>query len=258
MKLVVVSATYNEAPFVQWFLRHWTPIADRLIVYDDHSNDGTPELLHAAGVELRTWTGTDGIDETQRLLWAHSLVGEFINQADWLAVVDFDELLFGPYKFYAEFRPILEEELAKGTEVIQTHGFNMTGQLGHDGLPDPALPGQIWEHIQWGVWAPIYAKPIVVRPGARIGWSRGRHCLEHCQPILSFKPRLKLLHYRYLGPRYTAARNARNLARCGLVSKDKSCAWSCEPWRNSAKQEGTALWSVKAQRESFNVIELPI
>jgi glycosyltransferase involved in cell wall biosynthesis len=258
MKFTVVSATYNEAPFVPWFLRHWRGLADRIVVYDDHSNDGTPELLHQAGVELRTWPGTDGIDETARLTWAHGLVEEFKGQCDWLAVVDFDELLFGPYKFYPELRPILEEELAKGTEVIQTQGFNMTGQLGLEGLPDPALPAQLWEYIQFGVWAPIYSKPIMVKPGTRIGWSRGRHCLEGCQPVLSLKPRLKLLHFRYLGPNYTAARNARNLARCGLTSGDKGAAWSCEPKRNSAKQEGTALWSVKAQRESFNVLEMPI
>ena len=258
MHLTVVTSCFNEAPFVSWFLRHWRGLADRIVVYDDHSTDQTDELLRSGGAEVRVWPGEDGIDETMRLKWAHDLVGEFINQTHWLAVVDFDELLFGPYKERDELRRVLDDELTRGTEVIQTFGFNMTGREGHEGLPANTDNRQIWEHIPYGVFAPVYSKPIVVRPGTRLSWSRGRHKLEGCEPKLSLGAKLKLLHFRYLGPGYTAARNARNLARCGLKSGDKAPAWSCEPKRNSAQQEGTALWSVRAQRESFNVLEMPI
>ena len=261
--LVVLTSTYNEAPLVPWFLRYYGQFAEKIIVHDDHSTDGTRDLLAGQkGVEVHDWTGDNGIDETQRLEWAYRCKTAMVGQCHWLMIVDFDEFIFGPYKFEGEVRGVLAEEMRRGTDVIQTSGFNMMHKDSDTaGVPPAGLHSkdtQLWHLIPTGVYAPVYSKPVVVTPESKVDWHRGRHQLNECDIKLSLKPRLKLLHYRYLSPAYTKERNARNLARCCAKTGDKGAAWSCEPKRDSAQQEGTSLWTARAQRECFNVIEMPI
>lgn len=261
--LAVLTSTYNEAPLVPWFLRYYENLADKIIVHDDHSTDGTRELLAAHPlVELHDWRGDNGIDEEQRLSWSYDCKKAMVGQCHWLMVVDFDEFIFGPHRQSSDVLKVLKEEEARGTDVIQTSGFNMMYQHSPDGGV-PAIKGhqpttQLWHLIPTGVYAPVYSKPVVIRPEAKVDWHRGRHQLNECDIKLSLKPRLKLLHFRFLSPSYTRARNARNMARCCARTGDKGAAWSCDPKRDSAQQEGTSLWTARAQRECFNVIEMPI
>ena len=263
MKIFVLTTTYNEAPLAPWFLRYYEQFADKIIVYDDHSTDGTREILKAhPKVEFNDWTHDNGIDEYERLAWSYRCKNACIGQCDWMFVVDFDEFIFGPYKFGDEVPRVLAEQYAKGVHTIQTSGFNMMHKRSRDeGVPNIAgfAPDvQLWQVIPTGVYAPVYSKPVVIRPEADVNWHRGRHQLGDCNPMLSLKPMLKLLHFRYLSPAYTKERNARNYARCGFKTGDKACAWSCDVKRDSPMQEGTRLWTARAQKECFNVIEMPI
>jgi glycosyltransferase involved in cell wall biosynthesis len=263
--LVILTTTYNEAPLVPWFLRHYEQFADRIIVYDDKSTDGTRELLRAhPKVQLEDWQGDNGIDETQRLEWAYRCISAMKNQCHWLMVVDFDEFIFGPgTTAYTDIRPILAGEARQGVDAIQTSGFNMMYPESKDaGIPDiskhePTV--QLYQLIPNGVRAPVYAKTCIITPEAPVHWNMGRHRLSpECGAKFSEQARLKLLHFRYLSPGYTAQRNARNWDRCCAKTGDKSAAWTCDIRRNSWGQEGTALWTARAQKETFNVIERPV
>ncbi len=215
-------------------------------------------------MQLENWEYDNGIDETQRLEWTYRCMNAMKGQCEWLIIVDFDEFIFGPGQTaYEDIRPIIAEEQALGTDAIQTAGFNMMHATSKDaGVPDikqhdPSV--QLWHLIPNGVRAPVYAKTCIVKPEAPAHWNMGRHRLSpECGVKFSELPRFKLLHFRYLSPAYTKQRNARNWDRCCAKTGDKSAAWTCDVSRDSAGQEATRLWTAKAQKECFNVIERPV
>lgn len=246
MKVWVFGLCYNEAEILPWWLKHYEQFAEKILVWDDKSTDGSREILQShPKVECHTWPYDDGISEDQFLDFANRTYPIACGKADWVMWVDMDELL------YADDVPrLLEEERAKGVQVIPSVGFNMTG----DGLP-PLDNRQLWQIMQQGVHAPVYSKPVVFDPNCLMRWNRGKHALAICDGKIADRPKFKLLHYRYLGVCYTKGRNAKNYARCGLSTGDKGAAWSCAPGYTG---EHSAQWAEEAKTKSFNVITTPI
>ncbi len=247
MKIIVFSLSYNCADIIPWFLRHYDQFADEISIWDDGSTDGTREILKSnPKVILRDWPHEPGINEDIFLAhwqeWYPKARGHF----DWVMIPDTDELLW-----CENMRPLLEMQQKTGVEVIKTQGFNMVG----DGLPKDD-GRQLWSINPMGVRAPVYSKPVVFQPHIKINWNRGKHALENCNPVISHLPYIKLLHFRYLGYAYTAAKNAKNYARCGLTNGDKAAAWSCSPNYNGRDKEHSPLWSERAKEEAFNVLKV--
>jgi len=243
MKILVFVITYNCADVLPFFLRHYSEVADEISAFDDFSNDGTRELLKAnPKVLLRDWPHPGcGINEDLFLAhwqeWYPKARGKF----DWVMIVDPDEFIYAP-----ALRGLLEVRVEG--KVLRPRGFNMTG----DGLPKDD-GRQIWEINPMGVPAPVYSKPVVFRPEIKINWIRGKHDVEHCAEV-PVNCGLKLLHYRYMGATYTAAKNAKNYARCGLDSGDKGAAWSCSPGYNGPEKEHSPLWAEAAKAKAVNVL----
>jgi len=248
MKIIVFVITYNCIDTLPFFLRHYSTFADEISAFDDDSTDGTREMLakHPL-VKLRGWPHKTGIDEDLFLAhwqeWYPKARGAF----DWVMIVDPDEFIYAPFVINE-----LHKAIADRYEVIRPTGYNMTGK----GLPKDD-GRQIWEIAPMGVHAPVYSKPVIFRPHIRINWIRGKHALENCNPVVNEESAFKLLHYRYMGAEYTRAKNAKNYARCGLLSGDKGAAWSCSPGYDGRDKEHSPQWAEKARELSINVLVTP-
>jgi glycosyltransferase involved in cell wall biosynthesis len=252
MKIWIFTICHNEAEIAPWFLRHYGTFADRILVWDDKSTDGTREILRAhPSVTLFDWPHATGLFEDKNLHHAYDMYPSARGKADWCMWVDMDEFIYHP-----EIRQVLESAKNGLFDVINTKGFNMLG----DGLPVNGYEHkQIWEHMQSGVAAPIYNKPVVFHPHANIRWVRGKHQLESFPNFslphgFNHPPRLKLLHYRYLGAEYTRRKNAKNYNRCGGSTGDKAAAWTCGPDYDGPQLEGSPQWAEWAKSLAFNVI----
>lgn len=247
MKILVFCLTHNCSDVLPFFLRHYDTFADEISVWDDKSTDRTLEiLLSHPKVVLRTWPHETGIDEDIFLAhwqeWYPKADGRF----DWVLIPDVDEFIYSP-----DMLGTLALAKSVGIEVIKPRGYNLVG----DGFPKDD-GRQIYEINPMGVPAPVYGKPVIFQPHIKINWIRGKHDLEHCDPVVGRETGMKLFHARYMGADYTRAKNAKNYARCGLLSGDKGAAWSCSPGYDGADKEHSPQWAEFAKTKAVNVMTL--
>lgn len=239
MTIWVFTICYNAADVMPFFLRHYLSFADKIHVWDDHSDDGTKEMLVGnPKVIVYPWDYESGIQEDNFLEVAYDNYPCARGIADWVMWVDTDEFIY-----HADLLEVLKLAEEKGYEVIQPDGFNMM----HEGMPKDD-GRQIWEICKIGVRAPVYSKPIIFQPHIRIRWNRGKHALDGCKCKVWETSGVKLLHYRYLGYEYTKARNAKNFDRC---MGDKGNGWTCHPdWHG----EHSPDWALQMMGEATEVL----
>lgn len=247
MKIWVFAVCHNEAPILPFWLRHYGAFADRMLIFDDGSDDFGMDIIRAQPkATLERWPHADGMDEENFLKFARNTYPIARGRADWVIWCDMDEFVYHP-----DWAGLLASRIVIDQPIIYSAGFNMTN-LDFDGLPKDD-GRQLWEMLPMGARAPVYSKQIMFRPEVDMQWIRGKQWVEgNYDPILRPPALVKLLHYRHLGPEYTRARNARNLDRC----KDKGVAWTCAPEYTG---EGSPEWAEHVLRKAaFNVIDAPL
>lgn len=256
MKILTVIVTRNCAEMIGFTIRHYTAFSDEIWFYDDESDDGTSGVIcrrqnqdheSACKVWYHEWPHCgSGIDENLFLKFYYERAAEARRSGfDWVIMPDPDEIIYSPLG--------VRQVLARANpreQLIRPVGFNMVG---------PTFPvddgRQIWEIHKLGIPAPVYSKPIVFRPSWTPRWQRGRHNIECCSVTMGGTPKLRLLHYRYIGREYTARRNATNYDRVGLVNGDKGAAWSCAP---NYHGEHSADWAEAVAEKGTNVVDQPL
>lgn len=246
MNLWIYCHARQEQAIIGYFARHYSAFAERIIVFDDRSTDGTREVLKNFPLVQVRDIPFEGLHEDELLNFAHETVKEAKNKADYVAWVDADEFLYAP-----DIISTLKWNKENGHQAVRTLGFNMMG------APLPEDDGQQLTQIyRTGVRAPVYSKTVIVGPSAGIRWTRGKHFLEN-EELFKLSPKwdeyrphehwIKLLHYRYLTPEYCMARNARQLDR----SVDKNSAWSCKP---EHKGEHSPEWVAATTKFARDVV----
>ena len=193
----------NERLMLPYFLKHYVTWVDKLIFYDDKSDDGTRKLIsECTKAELRDWPGTTGLDDAAFLDFAHEAWKEARCNAEWVIYVDADELLY-----HEDMLTLLRTYLADGVEVPQIRGYTMFSR------EFPTTTGQIYDQVRAGVPDDVWNKPAIFR--RFMHWTMGRHGLDFTKfsPRSSPTAEIKLLHYRGLGAEYVRWRHARNWER---------------------------------------------
>lgn len=193
----------NEIRILPYFLRHYCAWVDKLIFYDDQSDDGTRELIQRIDrCELRNWPGRPGIVDHDFLHFAHEQWKEARCHADWVIWVDADEFLYHP-----DMLNLLKGYLDSGVQVPQIRGYTMFSRK------FPTTPGQIYDEVRTGVIDDVWNKPSIFREIA--DWTVGRHGWDYTKSTPRGSPtvEIKLLHYRGLGMEYVRWRHARNWER---------------------------------------------
>ena len=201
----------NEARMLPWWLRYYGSFCERLVVYDDASDDGTPELARAAGAEVRglPWSG---LDDGESVRFAESVYPEARGRARWVAWVDADELIDDGYGPIAE---TLETLRARGIRLPQVQGWQMYASEFHSASEWPNM--QLRDLVKRGVRDDNYSKAVIFDPELALSFGVGRHSTDG-RPLEPST--LRLLHFRFMGRAYFLERSRRNYARLSARAID--------------------------------------
>lgn len=195
----VMTLVKNEHVLMPYWIRHYAAFAERIIVYDDASDDDTWAIAQAGGAEVRAWTGNGAhIDDYERVAFANGAYIEARGQADWIIWADGDEFFY--------HRTILDKLAtyrAEGIVLPRVEGWAMIA-------PElPTTDGQIWQQCNHGVPAPPYCKPTLFCPELNLNWDVGKHQATVDGRFVSPEQQpdaIKLLHYRWFGKDYNEQR----------------------------------------------------
>lgn len=217
MRVAVYTFAWNESRLVPYFLRHYLPWVDRIVVYDHRSTDGTPEMLAQYGprVEVRpfdapSYPEPEPLGHLRRTCWHESR-----GVHDWAVVVDFDEFLHHPLGVLT----YLSRVYAEGHTFVQTYGWQMVSEE----FPPPHVA--LTSAVRNGVPHHWYHKPVVFRPEqfSDIVWLPGCHDVAATGNFRLLRSgSLSLLHYKNLGYDYLRARNAAYRSRMQDVAQLKT------------------------------------
>ncbi|PZR74996.1 MAG: glycosyltransferase family 2 protein [Chthoniobacterales bacterium] len=223
MSIHLYAACWNEERIIPFFLRHYEPLVDRIIIYDDHSTDRSVELLRASPkVEVRPLQR-----EAESYLDAHLALFETCwresrGRADWVCFVDLDEFLFHP-----DWHCYLDAQKEAGVTIIQALGYDMVSETFPPAgatLATSLTRGRRDLHLDK---TGLFALDAI----EQINHSVGRH---RCSPVgrlvLPARYSMQLRHYKTLGLEYLLARTHALATR--LTGDDLTRGWSAHYLRD--------------------------
>lgn len=228
----VFTICKNEARMMPFFLRHYSTFAEKIIVYDEQSDDGTRKLV-AACPKAQIWEWPHrGLNDEEFTAKINQLGSDnFAAMCDWVIFADVDELLHHP-----DILRVLSE--AK-EDMIRATGYAL---ISPDGFPNPEWGGQLYEMVKMGIRQPNYDKFICWRPGVKVVHTIGRHTdgpWPKCAGKRGSEPKLKLLHCHHVGGvEWTRRINQRNYDR----AVDKKYAWNYTAEHDKPEQVGSVAW----------------
>jgi len=148
MKVEVHLLCFQEREILPYALRHWKTFASRIVVHDLGSTDGCQQIASEFCVDLKQWDCKGEFDDRlNKKIKNEAWLG---TDADWVACVDADELIYFPSG--AEFT--LETYAGQGVEIIKPHGYEMMSDV------FPTGSGQIYDEVKHGTREVLwYSKP---------------------------------------------------------------------------------------------------
>ena len=252
-RIHVYAVNCNERELMPLFMSHYRDFvrAEKISVhYDDSSTDGSEQLARELGAEIvhheraRSAAGEVALDDNYlrdlRSTFWHPSRG----QADWIIVVDIDELIIHP-----QLHKLLDSAPPE-VQVLQPQGWELVGDW-------PPAGKQAWQAVRRGIPQPYCSKPCVFRPSINMQFAIGSH---DATPMRDGKivpiheaPQLKLLHCSYLGLDYLLRRYAMRRARA-MSDMNQKMGWGAH-WRSS-DDELRRRWD-EVNRDAVDIPDLP-
>jgi hypothetical protein len=212
---------------IPFFLRHYEPLVDRIVIFDDGSSDRSLELLGGSHkVELRRLpSGPSSIlmhMEEMNRCWKESR-----GRADWVIICDIDEHIYRP-----RLRDYLKDCKTNHATILNPIGVKMIS------VDFPPANAVLFQTIRRGVRSFLLDKLAVFDPNAieEINYTPGRHVAAPAGRVI-FPPKreVKLLHYKQLGLDYLLWRS--NELRGRKTEYDRERGWGIHDYGSADEIE---------------------
>lgn len=183
MKIETYIITWNREDTIHLTLKYYLALG-KVVLFDNFSDDRTREIAESMGADVRLFGQAGVLDDAVYLdiknhCWKRST-------ADWVIVVDDDEILWHP-------NLVMELERAKATghTVIHPQGF---------GIFSETMPKEDWTELLTGLEDNNYSKLCCFSPHiSDINYVYGCHEARPQGSIIVVYKGLYLLHYRAVG-----------------------------------------------------------
>jgi hypothetical protein len=239
MEIHLYALCWNDADMLPFFFRHYDPFVSHYFIFDDHSSDGSLDLLHShPNVEVQPFVRSDpdsfAISEVSisNECWKRSR-----ERAEWVVVIDVDEHLF-----HTDLPALLMRYKASGITIVPALGYQM---ISEEFLRPGDLPCQTFTY---GAPWDTCSKLTLFDPSAisEIDYWVGRHRANpKGQVIAPARDELLLLHYKFLGFERTRARHQQ--LRWGY-----QYSWSEEEFRRVWREFAGSAIDVRADAATAN------
>ncbi len=210
------SICWNEETMLPFFFRHYDPLVERYVIFDDGSTDATLSVLeNHPRVEVRRLPRLEVDSYVLAAKNAHDHAWkESRGTADWVITTAVDELLYTP-----GMGAYLAECMRKGITAVPALGFQMIAET----LP----PGDrsLLVTVRRGSPFADMNKLSVFDPDRIMETNQavGRHTAEPVGVVKYPKrDQLLLLHYKYLSFEHTLKRQQELALKLGAVDRQNN------------------------------------
>jgi hypothetical protein len=203
----VYTVCKNEIEILPHIIAYYESIADKIIVFDNQSTDGSKEYIQAHPLcTLIEYDTKNELRDDIHMIIKNSAWKESIGIADWVIVSDLDEIVF-----HKNLLQELDQYKVQGISIPNIEGFNMISES----YPITGIP--ITQQVRYGAYSKQFSKNLIFDPNkvVEINYTPGGHSIEPTGEI-KYGGSLKLLHLKYLGS------NERLLDRWNDVGKTLS------------------------------------
>lgn len=186
MKIEAYIIAWNESETIHLTIKHYQSFCTSVEIFDNYSDDGTPEIARSMGCEVQSF-GIRGVldDREYTNLKNNCWKG---SEADWVILVDADEI----FSFPAEN---IEQRLARlrfeEVTIIKPYGWQVV---------EHTVPRETWFEVTRGFHYPNYSKLCCFNPKEirEINYVHGCHVAN---PVGNVKiaETGTLFHYRNVG-----------------------------------------------------------
>jgi glycosyltransferase involved in cell wall biosynthesis len=218
-RIHLYALCWNDARLLPYFFRHYDPLVQHYVIFDDGSTDGSLQMLEAhPRVEVRRFERTHPESFVlSELAFYNECWKESRGAADWVFVVDVDEHLHHP-----DLAGYLARCRANGITAVPALGFEMVS----DAFPDADV--RLSASHTRGVPAPDMSKLAIFAPDSvrELRHAVGGHSSTPVGALLPPRDEVLLLHYKALGSEYLVARHGALGAR--LSSSDRAQGWGVQ------------------------------
>lgn len=167
---------WNEAETIAFTIKHYQQFCNRIVIYDNFSTDQTRDIALSMGCDIRLFGIQGELNDKEYLkvknnCWKSS-------EADWVIVVDADE--------------ILEQPPLTDATIFKTRGWNVFSNH---------VPRENWSEIDTGIPDDNYSKQVIFRPDRikEINYEYGCHKCKPEGDVRYSDKVLTLFHYKHIG-----------------------------------------------------------
>lgn len=176
-RIVCYFINYNDSFYIPFLAKHYFRFCEKIVMYDQHSTDGSRELAISLGMEVRTFGTAHELNDQHYLAVKNHCWKECRGKGiDYVIVIDADEF-------------ICIDNLEGSAPVVE--GFNMIA----DHLPERDIL-----EIKTGAPSIHYCKQAIFSPDniQEIDYVHGCH-RNRIKGFVTRTGKCRLLHYRMIG-----------------------------------------------------------